>query len=78
MNYTHDADFYSDVLHGLTDNLIISGLTIQIWPASKVTLNWNDCYSYTADNILVMHVFVCNIYAKQKQLGVVKRDYQAK
>ena len=40
MNYTYGAAFCSDVLRGLIcDKLVISGWTIHIWPASKVTLN---------------------------------------
>ena len=46
MNYTHDAASCSDVQFCAdSDKFVITEWTIQIWPAPKVTSNWNDCYT---------------------------------
>ena len=47
MNYTHDAASYSDVFFARTlissaSSLPDDGYAIQIWPAPKVTSNWNN------------------------------------
>ena len=43
--YPRCSDSCSDVLCTDSDKFVIAGWTIQIWPAPKVTSNWNNCYT---------------------------------